>query len=211
MMEKMILVGGGGHAKSIIDSVRSLNKFHIVGFVDKKDTNPGIKRLGDDEVLSSLYNSGIKKAFIAVGSIGKPNVRIRLYNTLKNIGYKFPTIIDKTASVAGNAVIEEGTFVGKGAVVNSGTVIRKQCIINSGAIVEHDCIINEFVHLAPGAILSGGVSIGKRTHVGANAVIIQNIKVGEDVLIGAGSVIIRNVKNDIKIYGNPGKEVGSNE
>lgn len=210
-MEKIILIGGGGHAKSIIDSIRVVEKFDVVGIVDKKDTGLYIKRIGTDDELYSLYKSGIKNAFIAVGSIGHPDIRIKLYKLLKNIGYTFPVIIDKTAIVSSSAIIEEGVFIGKGAIVNAGVTIKKQCIINSGAIVEHDCLIDEFVHLAPGATLSGGVRVGKGSHVGTNSTIIQNIKVGKNVLIGAGSVIVADLKDGIKAYGNPCREVETYE
>lgn len=208
-MEKMILVGGGGHCKSIIDSINDLKQFEIVGIVDKKqkkDIELGIGIIGSDENLNSIYKSGIKNAFIAVGSIGNPNIRIKLYDLLKNIGYNFPIIIDKTAIVSSNVIIKDGVFIGKGVIINTNAVIKKQCILNSGVIVEHDCKINEFVHLAPGATLSGGVTIGERTHIGTNSTIIQNINVGNDVIVGAGSVIIEDIKDGITVYGNPGRE-----
>lgn len=208
-MEKIILVGGGGHCKSIIDSINDLKQFEIVGIVDKRYKEClglGINIIGSDEDLNSLYKSGIKNAFIGVGSIGNPNIRIKLYNLLKNLGYGFPTIIDKTAIVSSSAIIEDGVFVGKGAIINVNAVIEKQCIINSGVIVEHDCKINEFVHLAPGVTLSGGIYIGKRTHIGTNSTIIQNINVGNDVIVGAGSVIVQDIKDGTTVYGNPGRE-----
>ena len=36
--------------------------------------------------------------------------------------------------------------------------------------------LNDFVHIAPGVTICGGVSIGKSTLVGANATILPNIK-----------------------------------
>lgn len=208
-MDKIILIGGGGHCKSIIDSIKDLKQFEIVGIVDKKSSKCvglGIDVIGSDEDLQSIYKSGIKSAFIGIGSIGNANIRIRLYKLLKNLGYSFPRIIDKTAIISSSAVIDEGVFVGKGAIINAKATIAKQCIINSGAIVEHDCQIGEFAHLASGATLSGGVTIGKRTHIGTNSTIIQNISVGSDVIVGAGSVVIKDIKNGSTVYGNPGKE-----
>lgn len=209
-MKKIVLIGSGGHCKSIIDSIKGLKEFEIVAIVEKREDGLGINKIEKNEKLCLLYKSGIRNAFIAVGSIGNPSARIKLYELLKNIGYKFPIIIDKTAIVSTNSKIEEGVFIGKGSIVNANVTIKKQCIINSGSIVEHDCVINEFVHLAPGVTLSGRVSIGAGTHVGTNSTIIQNIVVGKNVLIGAGSVIIRDVSDGAKIYGNPGKKAGSN-
>lgn len=208
-MEKIILVGGGGHCKSIIESINRVKQFEIVGIVDKKPSECielGIDVIGSDEALNLLYKSGIKNAFIGVGSVGNPNIRIKLYNILKNLGYIFPKIVDKTAIVSPSAIIKDGAFVGKGAIINAKVTIEKQCIINSGSIVEHDCNINEFVHLAPGVTLSGGITIGKRTHIGTNATIIQNINIGNDVIVGAGSVIVKDINNGAKVYGNPGRE-----
>ncbi|MFL0165513.1 acetyltransferase [Candidatus Clostridium helianthi] len=213
-MERIILVGGGGHCKSIIDSINGLKQFEIVGIVDKKineNMGLGIDVIGSDENLGELYKSGIKNAFISVGSVGNPCIRVKLYNILKKIGYNFPKIIDKTAIVSESALINDGVFVGKGAIINAKVTIEKQCIINSGTIVEHDCNISEFVHLAPGVTVSGGVNIGKRTHVGTNSTIIQNVNIGNDAIIGAGSVIIKDIKNGLKVYGNPGKEAHVHE
>lgn len=208
-MEKIILVGGGGHCKSIIDSINGLKQLEIVGIVDKKTSEYiglSIDVIDSDEALNVLYKSGIKNAFIGVGSVGNPNTRIKLYNMLKDLGYSFPKIVDKTAIVSPSAIIKDGVFVGKGAIINAKVTIEKQCIINSGSIVEHDCNISEFVHLAPGVTLSGGITIGKRTHIGTNSTIIQNINIGNDVIIGAGSVIVKDIKNGAKVYGNPGRE-----
>ncbi|MEG0379082.1 MAG: serine acetyltransferase, partial [Eubacterium sp.] len=34
-MKKLILVGAGGHTKSIIDSIQSAKKYEIIGIIDK--------------------------------------------------------------------------------------------------------------------------------------------------------------------------------
>lgn len=210
-MEKIILIGGGGHCKSVIDTIRSSIKYEIIGIVDLKEkvgTFIGdIKIIGTDEDLEVFYKKGIRNAFITVGSIGNPALRIKLYNMARKIGFKFPIIIDKTAIVSKNTIIEEGTFIGKGAIVNTNSKIGKNSIINSGSIIEHDCIIGDFVHIAPGSVLSGGVIIGENTHIGTNSTIIQNIKIGQNTIIGAGSVVVKDVKSNVKCYGNPCREV----
>lgn len=209
-MEKILLVGGGGHCKSIIDSIRNNNEFTIAGIIDPSGIGNrilDINVIGEDKDLKDMYYLGYKNAFISVGSIGNPNIRIRLYNILKDIGYNLPPIIDRSAIISPNIKIEEGVFIGKGAIVNVGSVIGKGSIINSGAIIDHDCIINEFVHIAPGATLSGSVTIGKYSHIGTNATVIQGRSIGENVMVGAGSVIVRNIGDNQKVYGNPGREI----
>ena len=87
----------GGHAKSVVDSIVSQGEYEIVGFVaEKYDDNfeyRGYKIIGTDQDLESLYDSGIKYAFVCIGYMGKGNVRQKLYDTLKQIGYSFIVLL----------------------------------------------------------------------------------------------------------------------
>lgn len=209
IMEKIVLIGAGGHCKSVLDSLLELKTYDVIGITDMQ-TNleiMGVKVIGNDDILEELFNSGINNAFISLGSIGDTNIRRRIYNNLKKIGFKLPTIIDKTAIVSKYATVGEGVFIGKGAIINSSAYIGKNAIINSGAIVEHDCSIGEFVHIAPGTTMSGGVSIGDNSHIGTGSSIIQGISIGESCIIGAGSVVVKNIEDNSKVYGNPGRKV----
>lgn len=210
-MEPIILLGGGGHCKSVIDTIRSSKLYDIVGIIDIK-TNigkviDGIKIVDNDENLIKYRNEGIKNAFITVGSIGNPTLRIKLYNLAKKLEFKMPIIKDSSSIVSTNVRIEEGTFIGKGTIINTFSVIGANCIINSGSIIEHDCYIKDFVHISPGSTLCGSVKIGRNTHIGANSTIVQYKSIGENVIIGAGSVVTKDIRDNVKAYGNPCKEV----
>lgn len=204
-MEKIVIIGNGGHAKSILDSIEAIGMYEIAGFiaaqVDHQFEYRGYKIIGTDDDLEQIYKNGINNAFIGIGYMGHGNVRQKIYDKVKEIGYSMPTIIDPSAIIASDAKIEEGTYIGKKAVVNSAAKVGKMAIINTGAVVEHDCVVGDFAHVAVNATLCGGVSIGEYSFVGANAVIIQNIMVGEHCLIGAGGVVLRQVKNEQIIYG----------
>jgi len=210
-MEDIILVGGGGHCNSVIDTLKDLNTFNIIGILDLSEKKgmeiSGIKIIGNDEMLKDYFNQGIKNVHITLGSIGNPKNRKRLYYYAKNIGLKFPSIVDKTAIIGSNVNIGEGVFVGKGCIINIDAKIGNYSIINSGAIIEHDCEVGSFCHIAPGTTLSGGVTIGDDTHIGTNTTIIQNINIGMNTLIGAGSVVVNDIRSNVKAYGNPCKEV----
>lgn len=210
-MDKILLVGGGGHCKSVLDTLFELNTYNIEGILDTPEKVgqyiSGVKVIGTDDDLLEYFNEGIKCAFITVGSIGDTSIRVKLYKKLKAIGYKLPVIVDKSSIVSKHALIDEGSFIGKGAIVNIDASIGRMCIINSGVIVEHDCKVGKFVHIAPGATLSGGVVIEDNVHIGTNSTIIQYKKIGENSLIGAGSIVTKDVAANIKAYGNPCREV----
>lgn len=209
-MKDLILVGGGGHCKSVIDSIKSKNEFNIVGILDTKEklgqALNDIKFIGTDEDYLKFFNKGIKYAFITIGSIGNTIVRENVYYNLKKIGFHIPIIIDDSSIVSKGCFIDEGSFIGKGVVINTDVNIGKNCIINTRSIIEHDSVIEDFVHIAPGSVLSGNVFIGEKTHIGTNSTVIQNIRVSNNCLIGAGSVVISDISCGKKAYGNPCKE-----
>lgn len=211
MTKKILLIGGGGHCKSVLDTLLELNEYSEIGIVDKKENIGscimGIPVIGCDDDLQALFNSKYRYAFVTVGSIGSPSLRIKLYNILSEIGYEIPNIIDSSANVSKNAKIEQGVFVGKQSLVNAGSLIQQGVIINSGSIIEHDCQIGAFVHIAPGAVLGGAVKIGENSHIGSNVTIKQQINIGSNSIIGMGSVVLKNIGDNIMAYGCPCREV----
>lgn len=210
-MQDIILIGGGGHCKSVIDSIDRSKEYNIVGILDLPDKVGteilGVKVIGTDDQLEYYYKNGVKYAFLTIGSIGDITLRKKLYSIALDIGYIFPNIIDNTAIVSEKIQIGHGNFIGKGAIINSDTSIGNNCIINTGTIIEHDCHIGDYCHIGPGATISGNVQIGNNTHIGTNSTIIQNIIIGENTVIGAGSVVVRNIASNKKAYGNPCREV----
>ncbi len=202
-MKRILLIGGGGHCRSIIDTLKDKD-YDDIGIIDSVNVcYNGISVVGSDEDIVQLYKSGWKEAFVTVGSIGDVAVRKGLYNMVKEAGFAIPAIIDKTAIVSEDVLISEGVFVGKKAIINAGCKIGECAIINTGAIIEHDCRVGSFAHISTGAILCGQTEIGENSHVGAGTVIRQLIKIGRDTLIGAGSVVVKDITDGVMAYGNP--------
>lgn len=211
MSKNILLVGGGGHCKSVLDTLLELDEFSKIGIIDVKENMGkdilGVSVIGCDDDLPQFFTDGYQYAFVTVGSIGNPILRIKLFNILSEIGFEIPNIIDPSAIVSRHTRIETGIFVGKKAVINAGSIIHKGAIINTGSIIEHDCIVGDFAHISPGSVLSGEVQVGKNTHIGANCVIKQQLRIGSDSIIGMGSVVSKDIKDNIIAYGNPCKGV----
>lgn len=199
-MEDIILIGCGGHAHSVTDSIEQAGRYNIIGFLDKEEMRgKGFRDyyvLDTDDALQKYFDEGIKKAFVTIGYLGHGDVRNILYRRLKDIGFVVPNIIDRTAIVSENVELEDGIYVGKNAIINANAKIGKMCIINTGAIVEHDCMIGEFSHIAVGSVVCGGVSVGEQTLIGANATVIQERIIGNNCIIGAGTTIRKDVEEN---------------
>lgn len=205
-MEKIIILGKGGHAGSLVDALERENKYEIAGYVvnaeEKETVCDRYPIIGNDTDLKKIFQSGIKNAALGIGFLGKSDLRERLWETLKGIGFMLPVICDSSAILARNVQIGEGSFIGKGAVVNANACIGKMCIINTGAIIEHDCKVEDFSHISVGSVLCGNVQIGKSVLVGANATVIQGVTVGDKCVIGAGTTVRRNVEECYMVYNN---------
>lgn len=206
--KKILLIGGGGHCRSVLDSLLDSEVYDEIGIIDNTDSLVlGISVVGTDDDVSRLMSEGWTDAFITVGSVGDTKLRRRLSEMVESIGMNIPTIIDPTAIVARDTELSAGVYVGKRAVINTGSRIGTCAIINTGAIVEHDCFIGEFSHISPGTTVCGQVCVGNDSHVGAGSVIRQQINIGNNVLIGAGSVVVKDIPDNVKAYGNPCKAV----
>lgn len=206
MRDKILLIGGGGHCKSVIDSIDK-SKYDIAGILDLKEKVgeciSKIEIIGTDDDMKIYFDRGIKNAFITLGSIGNSDNREVIYQKLKNIGFELPNIIDKTAILSDDINMGEGCYIGKGTIVNVDSNIGNCVILNTGSIVEHECSIGDFVHIAPASTLSGNVVLERGVHIGTQSTIIQNIQIGRDTLIGAGSVVVNSIGPNKKAYGVP--------
>jgi sugar O-acyltransferase (sialic acid O-acetyltransferase NeuD family) len=187
---QLLLIGGGGHCKSVIDVIEQQNIYTILGIIDTKE-NIGKKVLGYDVIGCDddleQFASTCNYALITVGHIKSNALRVRLFNLAKEIGFSLPSIVSPLAYVSKHAKLEEGTIVMHHALVNAGAKIGQNCIINSKALIEHDTTIEEHCHISTGAILNGGVHVKANTFYGSNATCKECVTI--DGFIKAGSVV----------------------
>ncbi|MEM9833139.1 MAG: acetyltransferase [Bacteroidota bacterium] len=195
-MRDLILFGGGGHARSVIDVVESGNNYRIQGIIDSKE------RVGDVVLNYSIIGSDDNIAkwiqperdfLITVGQISSAEVRIRLDKHLSEANGRLATLISPSAKVSSYASVAEGTVVMHFAMVNAGANVGRNAIINTRATVEHDVSVGDFSHISTGAILNGGVKVGKEVFVGSHATVQQGIVIADRVVVGAHSYVHRDI------------------
>jgi sugar O-acyltransferase (sialic acid O-acetyltransferase NeuD family) len=197
MKKNIILLGTGGHAHSCIDTIEDSKIFNIAGLVSKikidKNTVLSYPVIAVDSDLESLF--GIyKNAFIGIGQMSHTDteIRIRIFNLLKKIGFFLPKIISSKAYVSKHAFVDEGSLIMPGAIVNAGVVIGKNCIINSNSLIEHNSIIGDYCHISTGTIINGNVNIGHSTFVGSGSILREGIQVSEKSFIKMGAIVKAN-------------------
>jgi sugar O-acyltransferase (sialic acid O-acetyltransferase NeuD family) len=193
----LVIYGGGGHAKAIMDLVKQTNLYSIAGIVD--DLIPagtlilGFRVLGTRLVLPALFKQGVKLAANGVGGILNIAVRVQVFELLKKSGFIFPALIHPRATIEPSAIVGDGSQVFANAYVGSEAVLHPMSMINTNAVVSHDCEIGKYSHVAPGALLAGHVHIGERTLVGMGVTTTIGVRIGSGVRIGNGAIVLADV------------------
>jgi len=190
-MKKIILIGGGGHCKSVIDVIEQEKKYKIYGIIDKPEFLGTkilkYKVIGNDLDLKSFAKE-VKNALITVGQIKSAKLRIKLFKLAKKAGFILPTVISPNSYVSKYSKIGNGSIVMHQSIVNANTSIGDNCIINSKALIEHDCSISNHCHISTNATINGGVKIGSKCFIGSNVTTKNNIKIKENSFIKAGTI-----------------------
>jgi len=198
-MDSIILIGYGGHTKACIDVIEVEGKYKITGLIGEVGSHEietlDIPIIGTDNDLENLRKK-FSNALITIGQIKSPEIRIRLYNVLKNLNYRLPNIVSSKAYISKHAAIGEGTIVMHGAIVNANAKIGKNCIINSRSLIEHDVVIGDHCHIATGAVINGEVSVGSETFIGSGTITKQSITIGSHCVIGAGILLKSDVASN---------------
>lgn len=197
----VVIYGAGGHGKALLDLVRSLGTYHVVGFVDDGVSDDqsvmGAPVLGGGETLAELYAKGVRLAINAVGGIGDVTVRRIVFQKIAQAGFSCPIVIHPTAFVETSAVLSPGVQVFPHAYIGSEVSVGFGSIVNTGAIVSHDCELGKYTNISPGAILAGEVKVGDGALIGMGVTVNLMATIGAGARVGNGAT----VKSDVPANG----------
>ena len=191
-MKEIILIGGGGHCKSVIDVIEQEGKFEIAGIVDKPNllgsSVLGHLVIGNDDDLATLAKR-YQYALITAGQIKSPLLRVKLFDLAVKAGFTMASIISPNAYVSKYSSIGNGVVIMHNSIVNAKASIGNNCIINSKALIEHDCQIFEHCHISTNATINGGVIVESGPFVGSGVITKELIIISKGSFIKAGSLV----------------------
>lgn len=203
-MKPLILVGGGGHCKSVIDVAESMGH-SILGILDLPENVGhfilGYPVLGTDDDIPLFVDQA--DFIVTVGFIKESSLRLKIHDKIQTSGGHFGTLIASTAYVSRHAQIGAGTVVMHHAFVNAGARIGSGCIINTFVNVEHDALIGDTCHISTGAMVNGDCKVGEGSFLGSQSVMVNGTSIISGCIIGAGSVVRKDILEKGIYSGNP--------
>jgi acetyltransferase EpsM len=206
----LVIVGGGEHARVVIDSARSQpERWSVIGYCDpaaSDDTTRrfGVPWLGDDDAV--FARAPANAAFVlGMGALVPSPRRAQLAARFAAQKVRWATVVHARAIVSDSAALAEGVVVLAGAVVNTGAKIGAHAVVNSGAVVEHDVEIGAFAIVAPGSVIGGLATIGEGAFIGLGSRVRDHLRIGARALVGMGAVVVADVADDEVVVGVPAR------
>lgn len=192
MARPIALIGGGGHALSLLDILPSSAK--VAGYVDLAPVpSMPLGWLGDDAAFMADCAPDSTDIIVTLVSGADCSLRARRRVIDRYGRYGSPVTVAPSAIVSPSARLGGGPAVFHRATVNAATTAGAHCVINTGAIVEHGCTLGDNVFIGPGAVICGGVTIGDDTYIGAGVIIKPCVSIGAGVTVGAGAVVTADI------------------
>ena len=204
---RLIVIGGGEHARVVIEAVQSAASHQLLGFIDSEQGEEtsrrlGVSHLGDESALDAhpgaLYVLGF-------GALAGRARRVEAVERLVPRLGGWAIVVHATAWISPTAIIGPGTVILARAVVQTGARIGAHCVVNTGAIVEHDVVLGDHAQLAPGAILGGGARVGPLAYLGLGAVVRDHTAIGARATVGMGAVVVADVPEGAQVLGVPAR------
>ena len=192
-MKSLLLIGCGGHARSLIELIESTGCWNIHGLVGLPHQVGsrvlGYPVIGSDSDLLALRGE-CSAAVLAIGQLDNSSQRVHLSERLNDLGFSFPVLISPHAVVSQHAQLGVGTTIGHGVIVNACSVVGSHCIVNSRALIEHDVNIGNYCHISTGALLNGGVNVGSGSFIGSGSMIREGLHLPPSSIISAGKRVM---------------------
>ena len=202
MKRSLLVLGCGGHGRVVADAAIE-SGYDEVAFLD--DAAPmqhrSVRVLGRFAAMADFASAWSA----AIAAVGNSDLRLKLFQDLRQLGFETPNIVHPSAIVSRGAFLGNGVFVAAGAIINTGARIDDAVIVNTGARIDHDCEIGAGSHIAPGVTLSGSVVVGRQSWLGTGCSVRQGVRIGEGVMVGVGAAVVSDLADCLTYAGVPAR------
>lgn len=213
----LIVLGGGEHARVVIEAARTQgDRWAVQGYLAPEAgagtaTAIDLPWLGDDATLATRLDDlpPDDRPWLVIGFGGGETLGGLAARTAATERFgpaaRWATVIHAAAWISPTATIEPGVVILAHALVNTGAHVGRHAIVNSAAVVEHDVVVGHGSHVAPGAVIGGATRIGDHAFIGLGARVRDHIEIGAGAVVGMGAVVVESIEPGAIVVGIPAR------
>lgn len=198
---KIILLGAGGHGKSILSVAQAVG-LYFHGILDDKpetwgQTIHGVSVLGPVSTLNDYPDN------LVLAGFGDNAKRREVVERFPDANWT--TVFGKYTHINPNAKIGIGTVIFPFSIIGADVQLGNHVIISSHVTLGHDAIIENYAQIAPGVQIGGAASVGHEAMLGLGSIVCPKVQIGEKVILGAGAVAVSDIPSRCTAFGVPAK------
>ena len=200
MNKQLIIIGNTSNAKLAHYYFTKDSEYDVVAFsVNKKFIekeqfcNLPVIPL---ETLEQTHPNSKYDAFVAIGYTNMNKLREKIYNKLKNKGYKLPNYISTKCSFLSEEVLGDNNLILEDNTIQPFVKIGSNNVLWSGNHIGHDVIIKDHCFITSQVVVSGFTTIENNCFIGVNSTLRDDIKIDQFSLIGAGVTLMHSTEKE---------------
>ena len=216
----LIVLGGGEHARVVIEAARTQgDRWAVQGYVapeadaGNRTATPAIDLpwLGDDAALARRLDDAAPddRPWLVLGfGGGETPVASRRVRQPRSGSARPPAGRPWSMPRPGSPRAprwNRAPSILAHAIVNTGARVGRHAIVNSAAVVEHDVVVGHGSHVAPGAVIGGATRIGEDAFIGLGARVRDHIEIGAGAIVGMGAVVVESIEPGATVVGIPAR------
>lgn len=192
-MKRLLIVGAGGHGRSVAEAALASGDFDTLGFAD--DAADNVPQVWGYPVWGTTTDLARYRANadVAIVAMGNNALREKLCEQLLAAEFELATIIHPRAIVSPRAKIGPGTAIMAGAIIGTEAQLGTGVIVNSGAIVDHHAQVHDYGHLGVNACMAGGAILGKGAWIQAGSALGYGVQIAENIVLTPGTALPKSI------------------
>ncbi|MGO4680977.1 NeuD/PglB/VioB family sugar acetyltransferase [Microbacterium sp. 2MCAF23] len=205
MSSGLLLIGASGLAREVI----AAGIAGVVGILDDDPARHGTEIAGVP-VLGPVQLAAVRSDQLLV-CVGPGEGRRSIVDRLAQAGVRderYGIFAARSARIGRSSEVGAGSILLDSVVATADAVIGRHVVVMPNSTITHDDVLDDFVTLAAGVSLGGGVHIREGAYLGMNASVRQGLTVGVDAVIGMGAAVIADVPDRRMWAGVPARELG---
>lgn len=205
MSDGLLLIGASGLAREVL----AAGIAGVVGILDDDSARQGSEVAGVP-VLGPVQLAAVRREQLLV-CVGPGAGRRGIVEALARAGVRderYGIFAARSARIGSSSELGVGSILLDSVVVTADAAVGRHVVVMPNSTITHDDKLDDYVTLAAGVSLGGGVRVGTGAYLGMNASVRQGVVIGADATIGMGAAVIADVPDGRTWAGVPARELG---